>query len=131
MPNFDLASEPVRQPGHPGPADAPPAGNAAGGASASATESVALTERLLESEQRLRGSQELLRLATEVTGTGVWELDFATGSISHNDACLAMFGIRELASTVRYMSSTSSPRRQSLTPGKNVPSWKTSVVSVQ
>ena len=38
---------------------------------------------------------------------------------------------REFASAIRQMSRTSSPFEYSLTPGKIVPSWKTSVVSVQ
>ena len=58
-----------------------------------APERAALVERLRDSEQRLRGSQELLRLATEVTGTGVWEWDFDTGAASHNDVCREMFGV--------------------------------------
>jgi PAS domain S-box-containing protein len=59
----------------------------------------ALADRLRDSEQRLRGSQELLRLATELTGTGVWELDIATGGITHNDVCFALFGIDSFGGT--------------------------------
>jgi PAS domain S-box-containing protein len=62
-------------------------------------EEAALVERLLDSERRLRGSQELVRLATEVTGTGVWEWDLATGVISHNDVCFAMFGAATFGGT--------------------------------
>ena len=42
-----------------------------------------------------------------------------------------IFGTRELAVAKRKMSATSRPREKSLTPGKIVPSWKTSTVSVE
>ena len=42
-----------------------------------------------------------------------------------------IFGTRELAIAKRKMSETSRPRENSLTPGKIVPSWKTSTVSVE
>jgi hypothetical protein len=42
-----------------------------------------------------------------------------------------IFGTREFAVAKRKMSSTSRPPAYSLTPGKIVPSWKTSTVSVE
>ena len=42
-----------------------------------------------------------------------------------------IFGTREFAVAMRKMSVTSSPRDTSFTPGKIVPSWKTSTVSVE
>jgi hypothetical protein len=40
------------------------------------------------------------------------------------------FGTREFASAIRYTSRTISPRDTSFTPGKIVPSWNMSTVSV-
>ena len=76
-----------------GPPEPPPAPDV------ESPEGSGLAERLRDSERRLRHSEELLRLATEVTRTGVWELDCATGAISHNDVCFAMFGVTQFGGT--------------------------------
>ncbi|MDR3414857.1 MAG: PAS domain-containing protein [Nevskia sp.] len=50
---------------------------------------------LKETEEELRLQQQRLKLATEVSGMGVWEMDIASGVSVWNDRMLEIFGIEQ------------------------------------
>lgn len=69
-----------------------PLTDAAGTVSGVFVEGSDVTDRMA-AEERLRVSEESLRLATDAAGIGTWDLDLVSGALTWSDRCKAMFGI--------------------------------------